>query len=181
MKLAGVAAKYTAKYFLGFLAVFICSVLVAAVAKGSIENYIVERAENGLREGMKTTGESIERMDLINQLIYGNKAFTTLVYSEETISREDVLQLRESNEALMKTAYISDFIPYMFILFRDNNLYLSSSQCSFDFDSYYGRFMKLDTGGEHVSTDAARIKEFFFESREEHRQFLSVASFDYTI
>ena len=79
MKLAGVAAKYTAKYFLGFLAVFICSVLVAAVAKGSIENYIVERAENGLREGMKTTGESIERMDLINQLIYGNKAFTTLV------------------------------------------------------------------------------------------------------
>lgn len=41
--------------------------------------------------------------------------------------------------------------------------------------------MKLDTGGEHVSTDAARIKEFFFESREEHRQFLSVASFDYTI
>ena len=47
MKLAGVAAKYTAKYFLGFLAVFICSVLVAAVAKGSIENYIVERAENG--------------------------------------------------------------------------------------------------------------------------------------
>ena len=179
MKLAGVAAKYIAKYFLGFLAVFICSVLVAAVAKGSIENYIVERAENGLREGMKTTGESIERMDLINQLIYGNKAFTTLVYSEETISREDVLQLRESNEALMKTAYISDYIPYMFILFRDNNLYLSSSQCSFDFDSYYGRFMKLDTGGEDVSTDAARIKEFFFESREEHRQFLSVASFDY--
>ena len=78
---------------------------------------------------------------------------------------------------------VSVFIltDYLFILFRDNNLYLSSSQCSFDFDSYYGRFMKLDTGGEHVSTDAARIKEFFFESREEHRQFLSVASFDYTI
>ena len=133
MKLAGVAAKYTAKYFLGFLAVFICSVLVAAVAKGSIENYIVERAENGLREGMKTTGESIERMDLINQLIYGNKAFTTLVYSEETISREDVLQLRESNEALMKTAYISDLIPYMIIIFRDNNNYHSRSQCSSDF------------------------------------------------
>lgn len=184
MKLARVAAKYTAKYFLGFLAVFICSVLVAAVAKDSIENYIVERAENGLREGIKTTCEAIERMDLINQLIYGNKAFTTLVYSEETISREDVLQLRESNEALMKTAYISDYIPYMFILFRDNNLYLSSSQCSFDFASYYGRFMKLDTGGEAsgkegASTDAARVKEFFFRNREEHRQFLRVSSFDY--
>lgn len=178
MKFARVMITYMAKYFLGFLAVFLCSLLVAAVARDSIENYVVERAENGLREGVKTTGAAIERMDLINQLIYGNKSFTTLVYSRETISREDVLELRDSNETLMKTAYISDYIPYMFILFRNNNLYLSSSQCSFDFESYYGRFMELETE-DGTFLNAAQVKDYFFRNREEYRQFLRLKSFDY--
>lgn len=178
MKLAKIVMNYTIKYFLGFLTVFVCSVVVAAVAESSIRNYIVEKAEAELENGLKTTNEAIERMDLINQTVHGNKAFTTLIYSGDSIPKQDVLSLKEGNTVLMKTAYTSDYIPYMFILFQNNNLYLSSSQCSFDFKSYYGKFLKIGALGE-TAMDASEIKEFLFYNQQQNKQFLCLESFDY--
>lgn len=178
MRLKKIVMNYTARYFMGFLAVFICSVAVAAMAENSIRNYIVEKAETELENGLKTTNEAIERMDLINQTVHGNKAFTTLIYSGESVPRQDVLSLKEGNELLMKTAYISDYIPYMFVLFRNNNLYLSSSQCSFDFESYYDRFLKIGVRGENAM-GALEVKDFLFYNQQQNRQFLYLDSFDY--
>lgn len=178
MEFKKIVMNYTAKYFLGFLAVFICSVAVAAMAEHSIRNYIVEKAETELANGLNTVNESIERMDLINQTVHGNKDFTALIYSGDTVPRQDVLSLREGNEVLMKTAYISDYIPYMFILFRNNDLYLSSSQCSFDFKNYYNKFLKMSVREENAM-DAVEIKEFLFYNQQQNRQFLYLESFDY--
>lgn len=178
MRFTKIVINYTARYFLGFLAVFVCSVVVAAVAERSIRSYIVEKAETELVNGIKTTNEAIERMDLINQTVHGNRAFTTLIYSGESIPKQDVLSLKEENEVLMKTAYLSDYIPYMFILFQNNNFYLSSSQCSFDFENYYNKFLKMSVPEENIM-DAAEIKEFLFFNQQQNRQFLCLESFDY--
>lgn len=178
MRLSKIVIKNTAKYFLSFLAVFVCSVVVAVMAKNSIQDYIVEKAEAELANGLHTTNEAIERMDLIKQTVHGDKVFAKLIYGGEATPRQDVLSLKQENEILMKTAYISDYIPYMFVLFKNNDLYISNSQCSFDFTDYYNKFLKISVPGEEPMDDA-RIKDFLFYNQQQNRQFLCLESVDY--
>lgn len=66
MKFARIAVWYMVKYLLGFLLVFVCSVMVFAVAKENIEGYVIEQVEMKTEEGIREVEETIEKVDLIN-------------------------------------------------------------------------------------------------------------------
>ena len=184
MKFARIAISYIIKYLLGFLLVFVCSAILFAIAKDTIESYIIKQAQMKTQEGIRTIDETIDKLDLISQMMYQNTGFSKLIYQGETFPKEDILQLQESNSFMKKINSVADYTPYMFTLFQNNNLYLSSSQCSLSFTDYYGKFLSLDlTEIEDTNietTDAMALKTFLFNAAKNKCNFLRLESIRYT-
>lgn len=175
MKFTRIAITYMIKYFLGFLAVFAGSLLVFIKAQNSIENYVIKQAQLQTREGIQAVEEAIEKMDLISRMMQQNNNFTELVYQGEASAEEKVMQLRNSNNFMTKIGSVADYTPYMFVLFKNNDLYLSSDQCDFSFQKYYGRFLKL-TLPELAVEDGSQLKELLLKNGEEGRRFQRLQS-----
>ena len=68
MKFTKMLMHYITKYFLGFLIVFLSSILVAFVASRSIEDYIIEKGEMKNQEGINGIYEMVNKMELINEI-----------------------------------------------------------------------------------------------------------------
>lgn len=166
MELNKILIKYMKRYFLGFLVVFMSSVLVAVVAQKSIENYIIDRSVIKNQEGINSINETISKMDLINQIISENKTFQEIVFQRGNIPRSDVLKLKAANQVITEIGVAANYIPYMFTIFKDNDLYLSSNHCSFSFDDYYQGLLEISSSEMDFSS-ANALRESLFS------QFLS--------
>ena len=77
MKFTKMLMHYITKYFLGFLIVFLSSILVAFVASRSIEDYIIEKGEMKNQEGINGIYEMVNKMELINEMMAKNQTFST--------------------------------------------------------------------------------------------------------
>ncbi len=173
-----VVLRNIVRYLLGFFILFISSILVARTARESIRKYVIEQAETRVAEGISKIGENIEKMDLISQMMCKSSDFASLIYSRNGIGQDNVLKVRDSNNMLVRTGYVSEFTPYMFVLFQNNDLYLSSAQCSLNFNRYYDEFLKLNPAGQ-TDMDAEQIKTFLFDAKKNNRNFLKLDSANY--
>lgn len=178
MRFTKLLFTYVSRYFIGFLIIYISSILVAAVAGRSIETYMIERGEMENREGIDTIRDAISKMDLINQMTANNQAFTTIVYQKGPFPQNDVLKLREANQMLTEIGFAADYIPYVFMLFRNNDLYLSTSQCSFRFQNYYGQFLTVNIQ-DSMLPDSESVREFLFSRYTNHSMFTKADSIRY--
>lgn len=178
MKFTKMLIHYITKYFLGFLIVFMSSILVAVVANRSIEDYIIEKGEMKNQEGIDDIYEMVNKMELINEMIAKNQTFTTIVYQRGEIPKEDVLKLREANKMFSEIGFVADYTPYVFMLFKNNDLYLSTSQCSFNFQDYYNKFLTIERAGENFSNSEA-VREELFGRYADHDQFVRIDEMRY--
>ncbi len=178
MKFTNILINYVTRYFLGFLIAFISSILVATVANKSIENYIIQQNEIKTQNGIHQIHETISKMDLINQMIAKNKIFTTIVYQKGKIPQNDVLKLKDANQLFNEIGFASDYIPYMFMLFKNNDLYLSTNQCSFNFDDYYQKFLSVTKKDIDISS-SSDFKHFLFDSYLNHDMFVKTDQISY--
>lgn len=178
MRFTKMLIHYITKYFMGFLIVFMSSILVAVVANHSIESYIIERGEMKNQEGIDNICEMVNKMELINELVSKNQTFTTIVYQRGQIPKEDVLKLREANKMFSEIGFVADYTPYIFMLFKNNDLYLSTSQCSFNFQDYYNKFLTIRREGEDLSSSEALRNELFGRYAK-HNQFVRVDQIQY--
>ena len=174
MKAKKVFFNYVVRYFLGFLTVFCCSLLVAQTATKSIESDVLERSELKMEQGVKGIRDIFSKMDLIDQILSRNSAFAVLVSQSGAISQNKVISLRDANRFFTEIGFTADDIPYMFVLFADNDLYLSSSQCSFHFSGYYPKFLSLR--GNADLSDAAPLKAYLFHQYQNKNYHLPLTS-----
>lgn len=178
MKLPKLLLGYVMRYFLGFLVVFMGSILVALAAGKSIEAYVMDQAIMRNREGINAIGSMVSKMDLINQMMSHNREFTSVVYQKGKIPSNDVLSLRNANRMVGEIGFAADYVPYLFTLFRSNDLYLSTDQCSFQFQDYYRKF--LDISGDGVDLDTPeRLRSFLFERYAAQEPFVKTDSVTY--
>lgn len=186
MKFARIAISYIIKYLLGFLLIFVSSAILYAIAEDNIESYIIKQTQMRTEEGIRTIEDTIDKLDLISQMMYQSTGFNGLIYQGDTIPKENILRLQESNNFMKKINSVADYVPYMFTLFQNNNLYLSSSQCSTSFTDYYGKFLSLNptegTNGAigNETTDAIAVKTFLFNATTNKGKFLRLESIRYT-
>ena len=173
MKFTKMLMHYITKYFLGFLIVFLSSILVAFVAGRSIEDYIIEKGEMKNQEGINGIYEMVNKMELINEMMAKNQTFSTIVYQQGKIPKEDVLKLREANKMFSEIGFAADYTPYVFMLFKNNDLYLSTSQCSFNFQDYYNKFLSIRREGVDLS-DSNAVHDELFGRYAQHNQFVRV-------
>lgn len=179
MKLTKIVVSYIMKYLLGFFLVFACSTMMFAVAKNTIENYVINQAQREVKEGISNINEMIDKLDILSQTMYQNYNFSKLIYQGENLPKEDILQLKESNTFMKNICAVTEDAPYMFALFKKNDLYLSSTQCSLSFTDYYGTFLIIDLG-QGNSADTADLKRYFFNKKEHGHNFLKINSIYYT-
>lgn len=174
MKFTKIVIAYMTKYLLAFLLIFITSVAVFRTAKSSIEQYILERTQIQIQEGVQTVKESVDLLEIIGQMMYQSTGFTSLTLQEKGLSTRSSLQLRNSNDLLKQMGNVIDS-PYVFVLFRKNDLYLSSIQCGLSFTGYYGNSLFIRLPDMEI-TDASQLKNYLFESHKNGQDFLRLES-----
>ncbi|RRD94772.1 AraC family transcriptional regulator [Clostridiales bacterium COT073_COT-073] len=178
MKHKNILLNHMFRYFLGFLLIFICSVSVALVASKVIEKYILERSELKVQEGIKKIQETFTKLDLITQIISKNEAFTMIAYQNGAIPKERVTKLKTANRLFNEVGLTTESSPYMFALFQNNDIYLSNSQSSFDFNKYYNQFLSLQIT-ENTAFNSDQLKNFLFEQHVNHKKIIPLNSSSY--
>lgn len=178
MKLSKLLAGYVMRYFLGFLVVFMGSVLVAAAAGRSVEDYVMDQAVMRNQEGIDAILGTVSKMDLINQMVAHSREFTSVVYQKGQIPKNDVLNLRDANRMVGDIGFAADYVPYLFTLFRNNDLYLSTDQCSFRFQDYYGKFLQISGNSGDLSTPNG-LRSFLFSRYAGHEPFVKMDKVSY--
>lgn len=178
MKLPKLLAGYVMRYFMGFLVVFMGSILVAWAAGKSIETYVMDQAVMRNQEGINAIGNMVSKMDLINRMMSHNREFTSVVYQKGKIPPKDVLRLRKANRMVGEIGFAADYVPYLFTLFRSNDLYLSTDQCSFRFQDYYGKFLNVSANGVDLSSPEG-LRSFLFERYAAQDPFVKTDSVTY--
>jgi len=175
-----IAFKYMFKFFLAFFLVFSTSVMVFQVAKNNLERYILDRVQLQINNGILSISDTVEKLELISQILYQNEGFSELAWEKNTTSSaERALLLRQNKELLKSISSVSDYTTYSFVLFRQNNLFLSSTQCSTSLSDYYGHFISLALVDREI-TDSETLKEALFDNYKNGHSFLKLTSLVYT-
>ena len=130
MQFRRIAIRNIIRYLAGFLLIYASSIWIARAAEESVRSYVFAQAETRVKEGIHTVEESVDKMNLIQQMVCQNPDFTSLIYSGDDSAGEKVLKVKDSSSLLVRTGYMTEFTPYMFVLFRKNDIFLSSVQCS---------------------------------------------------
>lgn len=164
MQFKRIFLNYVTKYFIGFFIAFICSILVVIMAHRSIEDNMINRAEIKNQEAILDVYEAIEKMELTSQLMRQNSTFTELANLNE-VSGKDVLLLREANRIFKDIGMIADYIVYAFILFENNDAYLSTNHCSQIFSTYYNQFLTVSSEEEFVDNSESFREELLLCSK----------------
>lgn len=167
------------KYLFAFTLVLLTSMLLYENAHKNVQESLLNRTRLQIHNGLLTIEENIDKLNLIAQTIYENDDFSKLGWLNDTSSpAEKVILLRNSNELLKNTCALTDGVPYAFVLFRDNDFFLSTTSCSTSFNDYYNKSMII-TLPDRFITDAKEIKALLMDSYKNNRTFINLANIRY--
>lgn len=178
MRFIRIFLRYIFKYFWGFITVFLCGLLSVSVMEKRVEQMLIERAENNSRLGLQNVKAGIDRMDVICRMVYRNSKFEALVNVQGRSTGQEVVNLKDMTEELSEIDILLDEFAYVFALFPDNNLYVSSSQCNLYFDDYYGRYLEVELDGKKIESDS-ELKEILVERYMNGQHFIRLDSIRY--
>lgn len=173
MKQRHIFVKYCVRYLSAFMVILLCCMLLAVVALGSIEDYIMNENYLHLTDSGNVIFQEIQTMDLISQVLRHNNAFRVLSGTNGRIQAEKYMNLKYATTQLTNTEALCSFFDYCFALFRNSDLYISSVQCSDSFTKFYGRLFFAEDQSVHTSS---AFKQKLFDSIASGRAFWRVDS-----
>lgn len=164
MKFVRVFMNYMLKYLCGFACVLGCSVLIFLTAQKNIEKYVITHTEMKIQEGVQLVERTKEKVDLINQTLYTTDEFRRLVFVNGELPKDHVLRLVKCRELLEQSIVIVDEVPFAFVLFENNDLFISNSQCSLSVEDHYENFLDIVLFDEE-KTDVSTLKALLFAEK----------------
>jgi len=180
MKFSKILYSNITKYFLSFSLVLLTSLLLFSTAQENAKQSLLERTRLQIQGGLLTVEENINKLELTAQTMYQNQSFSKLGWlTNNSSAAEKIILLRTSNNLLKKVSALADYSAYNFVLFRDNDLYLSNYQCSTSFKNYYNKSMQI-TLPEGTITDADVLKNLLLRCHKNNQVFLKVNQIYYS-
>lgn len=155
--------KYCLRLILVFLLILGACIPMALVSYQVMKNQVIESSQHRLEEGAQQLNRIMEQMIAVVQSAKQNTYVDSLSWVDGDLAADQYLNLPKANDFLHDLGQVYGFSPYCFVLFRDNDIFLSSDQCNSKFtDAYYGAFMKIWEDGEEWS--AAQVREKLFNN-----------------
>lgn len=177
MKFVRTFIRYMVKYMCGFACVLVCSVLIFAAAQDNIEKHVITHTEMKIQDGVHLVERTKEKIDLINQNLYTTDEFLRLVFVNGELPKDHILRLVKCQELLEQSIVIMDEVPYAFVLFENNDLFIANTQCSLSFEDHYGKFLNIAfSDGEE--SDVSTLKAQLF-AEENHQLFWKLSMVTY--
>ena len=174
MKFLKILLFNIAKYLLAFMLVLFTSILLYKTAQENVEQSLLERTKLQIQSGLLAIEENVNKLDLTAQTMYENDAFTRLGWlTNDSSAADKVILLRNSNKLLQETSALTDGSAYTFVFFRDNDLYLSTSQCTTTFKDYYSKSLTI-TLSEETIVNADVIKDLLLNYHKNNKVFLKL-------
>lgn len=178
MRFIRIFLRYIFKYFWGFIAVFLCGLISVMFMEVRVEKMLIERAVNDSKAGLKTVQSGVNRMDVICRMLYQNSKFESLTRVMGDSTEQEVVNLVDMKDELSELDMLVDEFAYVFTVFPQNNLYLSSNQCSLYFNDFYGRYLEVELDGLKIEDDKS-LKEALVHKYMEGHRFVRVDSIRY--
>lgn len=139
--------KYFFKYFIGFMVILFSCIYIAHLSYEIAEDQIMEKNEMKFREGINEIDQNLSKMYLLTENLRQDSHIQYLINTKGGIPRDKYLEIGSAGKRLSENSLIYTFPAYYFMLFRDNDFYVSSSQSSARFSSFYGQFLTAEDGG----------------------------------
>ena len=178
MRFIRIFLRYIFKYFWGFITVFLCGLLSLSVMENRVERMLIERVEISSRAGIRNISSGIDRMDVICRMLYQSSKFEGMVNVQGESTGQEIVGLKDMKEELSEIDILVDEFAYVFAIFPDNNLYLSSSQSNLYFDDYYGRFLEVELDGQPI-VSGTELKETLVRCYMNGQHFVGLDSIRY--
>lgn len=150
--------RYFLRYITILLIVIIGIVPFVVASYNVVKNIIIAQTVSKLEAGMLELENDIETMYMISTILNDNQHLNTIKQIEGSIPMEQYLLQKYLMGQLMDINSMNDFSPMMFVLFRDNDSFISSSQVSDNFSDYYGEFFEIN------SIDEKELKNHIFSN-----------------
>lgn len=156
--------RFLLRYLLVGLLVILGSIPFAVMAYKYIRDYTISENISKLKSGISELENHIQKMNMISFMISDDKNLRSLKQIEGQISPDRYLDLKYLANQMFDLHCIYDFSPMFFVLFHNNNAFVSTSQVSNDFMKYYGKFLEIEgmTSGEfkNILFDRSRKSSF---------------------
>ncbi len=160
MRLSNIFFKYFFKYLGSFLVILLSCAYIAYLSSEIVEDQIMEKNEMKFREGINEIDQNLSKMYLLTENLRQDSHIRYLINTKGAIPKDKYLEIRNASKILSENSLIYTFPVYFFMLFRDNDIYVSSSQSSALFSEYYGAFLVAE---EENVLKASEFKQKLFE------------------
>lgn len=177
MKFSARFWKYWVRYFAAFLIVLLCSLLIAAVANGSIQTYVERQNQLKLKGGVDSIRQNIAKINIASEIFRQDSYFNRLCGVSGELPPEKYMNLKYANDQFQQMGMMQTFFPFAFGLFRDSDLFLSTKWCSDSFSKDYGGFLQAADGSVISAED---FKSQMFERSKAGPAFWRLDSFTFS-
>ena len=178
MNLKQIKVRYFLMYFVAFLVAFMSSVLIYVVASRNLEKDAIEQFDMQSELGILDVENLFNRINYVEDIIKQNESFKKVAQIKGKVKNEEVLYLGNVR-TLMSELKITSDLTYMFMLFEENDVYISSSQCSEKFVNYYGKLFQMESQYIQME-DSEEVRSKLFQAVREGSFFLPLDRISYS-
>ena len=153
--------RYLLKGLLIFLIILAGCIPIVVAAYQTIEKQVIETADLKLQEGIQKIDYHLEQMIQIEQNVKQDDSFEVINRTAGQLPAENYLDLSKANQYFKDIGIGYSFSPYLFAMFKKNDVIVSSAQCSGDFSgSYYGSLLEIQDNGKICKAEEVKVKNF---------------------
>lgn len=153
--------KYILKYLIGYLLILLPCIMVVVVSWNVSKEQMLTSGQLRVEEGVETISLEISKMRLLVDNIQRSEKVANIAELEGPIPWGKYLELSYARNELSGMRYLYKFSPYFFVLFSNNDYFISTYQCEEQFsDDYYRTLMEATLAGEIL--DAQSFRQYIF-------------------
>lgn len=149
--------KYCLINFLSFFVVLLPCIPLVYSTYQIVLKQVLEYNEAKLEEGLLEIEQNISKMSLLEQHVRKDPSISFLVKTKGILPTKDYMHLYNAFHNLSTLKHLYPFSPYYFVLFPDNDCFISSYQCSDSFNTdFYGTFIQASHENQLLSASTFR-------------------------
>lgn len=157
--------KYIMRYIVIIAIILVSSLPILRGAYDLAEKNILNQTTARVENGMEVLTNELQRMYSLTSIMQDNKYFKELQNVKGELPREKYVYMTYLADQVMSTNVLMDFTPLNFLIFRDNDVFISNKTVSAEFGSYYDDFLNINgyTAQEFhaLAFDNSKSSQFF--------------------